>query len=74
MTAEKKIKLITLGQQLSTVGVEFRIAQIGLEKMVNQHGMSSPEAVEAAKQCSDLALRFSQLEEAFLALLELNNK
>lgn len=68
MTAEEKLKLITLGQQLSTVGSEFRIAQLGLENMVEQYGMSSDQAVEAAQQCSGLALRFSQLEEEFLAL------
>lgn len=68
MTAEDRIKLVTLGQQLSTVGAEFRIAQLGLEKMVEQYGMSSDQAVDTARQCSDLALRFSRLEEEFLAL------
>lgn len=70
MTAEDKIKLITLGQQLSTVGAELRIAQLGLENMVEQYGMSSDRAVEAARQCGDLDMRFSQLEEEFLALKE----
>lgn len=68
MTAEERIKLVTLGQQLSTAGTEFRIAQLGLEKMVQQYGMSSDQAVDAAGQCSGLALRFSELEEEFLAL------
>lgn len=68
MTVEERIKLVTLGQQLSTVGAEFRIAQLGLEKMVEQYGMSSDQAVDAAGQCSGLALRFSELEEEFLAL------
>lgn len=68
MTAEERIKLVTLGQQLSTAGTEFRIAQLGLEKMVEQYGMSSDQAVDAAGQCSGLALRFSELEEEFLAL------
>lgn len=68
MTAEERIKLVTLGQQLSTAGAEFRIAQLGLEKMVEQYGMSSDQAVDAAGQCSGLALRFSELEEEFLAL------
>lgn len=70
MTAEERIKLVTLGQQLSTVGTEFRIAQLGLEKMVEQYGMSSDQAVDASRQCSNLALHFSQLEEEFLALKE----
>lgn len=68
MKTEDKQKLLALGQQLSTTGVEFRIAQLGLEKAVEQHGMSSPEAGEASALCSDLALRFSRLEEEFLAL------
>lgn len=69
MTLEKKSDLVLLGQQLSTTGAEFRMAQIGLENMVEQHGMSSPEAVEAAELCSTFALRFSDLEEEFLSLL-----
>lgn len=69
MTLEKKNYLILLGQQLSTTGAEFRLAQIGLENMVEQHGMSSQEAVEASALCSTLALRFSALEEEFLSLL-----
>lgn len=68
MTAEEKIKLVTLGQQLSTVGAEVRIAQLGLEKMVDQYGMSSDQAVEAAQAHSTLCLRFSELEEEYLEL------
>ena len=68
MTEKDKIKLIALGEQLSTVGTKFRIAQIGLEKMIEEYGMSSPQAVEASQQCSDLALQFSNLEDEFLAV------
>lgn len=68
MTEKDKIKLIALGEQLSTVGTEFRIAQIGLEKMIEEYGMSSRQAVEASQQCSDLALQFSDLEDEFLAV------
>lgn len=71
MTAEIKIKLVTLGQQLSTVGTEFRVAQLGLERMVEQHGLSSGQAVDASSLCSTLALHFAQLEEEFLQLLSL---
>lgn len=71
MTAEIKIKLVTLGQQLSTVGTEFRVAQLGLEKMVEQHGLSSGQAAEASGLCSTLALNFAQLEEEFFHLLSL---
>ena len=56
--------------QLSTLGVEFRMAQIGLEKTVEEHGAVSPEAVEASRLCSALALRFTEAEEKFCALLE----
>ena len=48
--------------------MEFRIAQIGLEKMVEEHGLASPEAGEASILCGDLALRFSEAEEEFLKL------
>ena len=70
MKTKEKLKLVTLGQQLSTVGTEYRLAQIGLEHMIEEHGMTSPEAVEASGQCSSLALSFSALEEEFLAMLE----
>lgn len=69
MTSEAKSKLIFTGEQLSTVGVEFRLAQIGLEKMVEQHGMNSPEAAEASALCGTLALRFSALEDEFWSIL-----
>ena len=35
MTDKDKIRLVELGKQLSTLGVEFRIAHMGLEKMVD---------------------------------------
>ena len=63
-----KLKLVALGQQLAAVGTQFRTAQIELEKTVEKYGMSSPQAGEAACRCNDLAQRFSQLEEEFLAL------
>ncbi|RKI70514.1 hypothetical protein D7V91_02640 [bacterium 1xD42-67] len=70
MTEKDKARLLELGQQLSTLGTEFRIAQIGLEKAVEAHGLSSPEAREASDLCSLLAMRFSEAEEGFLALKE----
>lgn len=36
--------------------------------MVNEYGMSSNQAVEAAQMHSTLCLRFSRLEEEYLAL------
>ena len=68
MTEQEKTRLLELGELLSTLGVEFRIAQIGLEKMVEEHGLASPEAGEASIQCGDLALRISEAEEEFLKL------
>lgn len=68
MTEQEKSRLLELGELLSTLGVEFRIAQIGLEKMVEEHGLASPEAGEASILCGDIALRFSKAEEEFLAL------
>jgi len=68
MSIKEKIKLISLGEQLSAVGTQFRLAQIKLEKVVEKYGMSSDQAVKASQRCSDLALRFSDLEENFLAL------
>ncbi len=69
MTDKDKIRLVELGKQLSTLGVEFRIAQMGLEKMVDKYGMSSPEAVEASGVCSQMALRFARMEEEFIAVI-----
>ena len=42
MAEQEKIRLLELGELLSTLGVEFRIAQIGLEKMVEEHGLGAP--------------------------------
>ncbi|MEY8232957.1 hypothetical protein AALA82_15220 [Oscillospiraceae bacterium 50-16] len=70
MMKTEKQKLQALGQQLSTLGVEFRLAQIGLERAVEQFGLSSQEAVEASQMCSILALRFTEAEEEFCSLLE----
>lgn len=68
MTEKEKKRVLELGQQLSTLGMEFRIAQLGLEKMVEEHGMSSPEAAEASALCGRLALRFEKAEEEYLSL------
>ncbi|MCI9155922.1 MAG: hypothetical protein HFF44_03150 [Lawsonibacter sp.] len=69
MTEKEKTRLVEIGQRLSTLGVEFRVAQMGLEKMVDEHGMSSPEAVEASGICSRLALCFAEAEEEFISIL-----
>ena len=68
MTKKEKERLLELGQELTTLGVEFRLAQLGLEKMVEEHGLGSPEAVEASDLCGVLALRFSEAEEEYLSL------
>lgn len=68
MTEQERERILELGQRLSTLGVEFRLAQLGLEKMVEEHGMSSPEAAEASVLCGRLALRFSEAEEEYLSL------
>ena len=57
MTEQEKSRLLELGERLSTLGVEFRIAQIGLEKMVEEHGLAAPEARGAAIISGDLARR-----------------
>lgn len=68
MTTEEKIKLVTLGQQLSTLGVEVRMAQIGLKKTVDTYGMRSMQTVEALHLYEELAAQFERLEKEFLAL------
>lgn len=68
MTEQERERILELGQRLSTLGVEFRVAQIGLEKMVEVHGLGSPEAVEASDLCGMLALRFGEAEEEYLSL------
>ncbi len=68
MVSEDKIKLVALGRQLATAGKELQQAQATLEKMVEEYGMSSDQAVEAAQIHSDLCLRFSKLEAEYLTL------
>ncbi|NBI66780.1 hypothetical protein D1646_08110 [Pseudoflavonifractor sp. 60] len=55
---------------LASLGAEFRMAQIGLDKSIEDHGMSSDEAVACARLCSTIALHFSEAEEEFLAVKE----
>ena len=61
MTIEDKIKLVTLGQQLSTLGVEVRMAQIGLKNVVKTYVMHSKQTVEALHLYQELAAQFTQL-------------
>lgn len=68
MTKKEKERLLELGQELASLGAEFRLAQLGLEKMVEEHGLGSPEAAEASDLCGVLALRFSEAEEEYLSL------
>ena len=48
--------------------IELEQYRNNLEKMVEEHGLASPEAGEASILCGDLALRFSEAEEEFLKL------
>ena len=68
MTMQERIKLVTLGQQLSTLGVEVRMAQIGLKNVVETYGMHSRQTVEALHLYQELATQFEHLEQEFLAL------
>lgn len=68
MMTEDKSKLVKLGLQLAETGAKVKNAQDFLEKMVKEYGMSSNQAVEAAQMHSALCLRFSKLEEEYLAL------
>ena len=68
MITEDKNQLAKLGLELAETGAKVKNAQDFLEKMVEEYGMSSDQAVEAAQTHSDLCLRFSKLEEEYLAL------
>lgn len=74
MTTEERIKLVTLGQQLSTLGVEVRMAQIGLKNVVATYGMHSKQTVKALYLYQELAAQFECLEKEFLALKEKHGK
>ena len=68
MMTEDKSQLVSLGLRLAETGKEVQKAQDLLEKMVEEYGMFSDQAVEAAQAHSALCLRFSGLEEEYLAL------
>lgn len=68
MITEDKNQLVKLGLELAETGAKVKNAQDFLEKMVEEYGISSDQAVEAAQIHSDLCLRFSKLEEEYLAL------
>ena len=65
---EKLQQLVRLGKKLSSVGSELRLAQKGLEKMADDYGLSSPQAIDFSKHCDKLSSRFTALEDDYLAL------
>lgn len=67
-TVEKTQQLVRLAKKLSSVGSELRLAQMGLEKMADDYGLSSPQAIDFSKRCDELSSRFTALEDDYLAL------
>ena len=41
---------------------------MGLEKMADDYGLSSPQAIDFSKRCDELSSRFTALEDDYLAL------
>lgn len=70
MKTDARTRLLEAAQILASLGTEFRMAQIGLDKSIEAHGMSSEEAVACAQLCSTLALHFSEAEEEFMTAKE----
>lgn len=68
MMTEDKSQLVSLGLQLAEMGKEVQKAQDLLKEVVEEYGMSSDQAVEAAQAHSALCLCFSKLEGEYLAL------
>lgn len=68
MKDRDKNRLLELGQTLVLLGVEFRLAQIALHRVIDEHGMTSPEAIECSQLCGALSLYFSDSEEEFLQI------
>lgn len=68
MTVQSQLKLIVLRRQLSKASPELLAAQRRLEHAEKKYGMTSGPAVQAAQHCKDLSLRFSKLQEEYLAL------
>lgn len=68
MTKEEKLKQRSLNQELTEVCAKFSIAQSDLEKVIEEFGMSSTQAVVASQRCSDLALRYSELDDEIFML------
>lgn len=71
MNLTKKEKLLALSSALHLVGIELEASRETLEGM-HERGipLNSAETVEASRTFSGLALRFIQLEEGYLKLVE----
>lgn len=73
MTIQNQLKLIALGRQLSAASLALRTAQTNLSHAEKKHGAASPQAEQAAQRCDNLSLRFSKLQQEYLAFRAQNN-
>lgn len=64
MTKQRKPQ--DLKEQLSTLNAKFNQAKIWLEKMVDAHGMNSPEAIKASQLCTHWCTQISKVKETLL--------
>lgn len=68
MTSEEKLE--ELWQEMVKLDAEYELAEQGLNMVVEEHGLSSPEAVEASQRLSSLGLRLFRIDAEYTARLK----
>lgn len=63
-------KLDELWNEMVKLDAEYELAERGLDLAVEEHGLSSPEAVEASQRLSGLELRLMRIDAEYTARLK----
>lgn len=68
MTSEEKLE--ELWREMVKLDAEYELAERGLNLAVAEHGLSSPEAVEAVRRLDQLGTRLTRLDAEYTARLK----
>lgn len=71
MSKEKQLE--ELWRKMVMVDAEYELAEQGLSMAVEEHGLSSAEAVEAVQLLDQIGARLLRLDEEYTRLLEETN-
>ena len=68
MTSEEKLE--ELWREMVQLDAEYELVERGLDMAVEEHGLSSPQAVEAARRLDRLGTRLTCLDVEYTARLK----